>query len=76
MSRVEGAVVVRRPDLASNIAPANSLDFVKTFQAYFSTFRSSLFPIRHGRIGVCRRNGTLDLPEEKSNEVSLGNQNL
>lgn len=45
MSHIEGAVVVRRPDLTQavgNIAPAHSLDFVKTLQSHFSTSRDSL----------------------------------
>lgn len=49
MSRVQGAVVVRRPDLTKALgilAPANSLDFVKTLQSYFTIFKESLFPIR------------------------------
>lgn len=52
MSRVQGAVVVRRPDLVTvpgNIAPAVSLDFVKTLQSYFGIFESSLFPTRYGQ---------------------------
>lgn len=50
MSHVEGAVVVRRPDLIdvgsspSLLAPAGDLDFVKTLQSYFPIFQSSLFP--------------------------------
>lgn len=51
MSRVQGAVVVRRPDIAKEpgmIAPAKSLDFVKTLQSYFRTFKRSLLPTRYG----------------------------
>lgn len=47
MSHVQGAVVVRRPELAAlpgMLAPANSLDFVKTLESYFSIFKTSLFP--------------------------------
>eukprot|EP00752_Nemacystus_decipiens_P013073 g11562.t1 len=50
MSHVQGAVVVRRPDLIdvsstpSLLAPASDLDFVKTLQSYFPLFQSSLFP--------------------------------
>ncbi|CBJ29242.1 conserved unknown protein [Ectocarpus siliculosus] len=49
MSRIKGAVVVRRPDLAkapAMLGPVNTLDFVKAFQSYFAIFRSSLFPTR------------------------------
>ena len=52
MSRVRGAVVVRRPDLIQDpgmLAPANSLDFVQTLQSYFTIFKSSLFPGRCDR---------------------------
>lgn len=45
MSHVQGAVVVRRPDLTQEIgklAPAHRLDFVKTLQSYFPTSRDSL----------------------------------
>lgn len=53
MSRIQGAVVVRRPDLltqaAGMLAPANSLDFVQTLQSYFTIFKSSLFPGRWDR---------------------------
>ncbi|CAM9436075.1 unnamed protein product, partial [Hapterophycus canaliculatus] len=48
MSHVQGAVVVRRPDLAKfsgMVAPANSLDFAKTLQSYFGLFQRILFPI-------------------------------
>jgi len=46
MARIEGAVVVRRPDLTApdKIAPAKTLDFVKTLQAYFTIFKGSLLP--------------------------------
>lgn len=50
MSRVQGAVVVRRPDLIDVsstpplLAPASDLDFVRTLQSYFPLFQSSLFP--------------------------------
>ena len=49
MLHVQGAVVVRRPDLIdvssdpSLLAPASDLDFVRTLQSYFSLFQSSLF---------------------------------
>lgn len=49
MSRIQGAVVVRRPDLLQApgmLAPVNSLDFVQTLQSYFMIFNSSLFPVR------------------------------
>lgn len=49
MSRVQGAVVVRRPDLTQvpgMLAPANNLDFVQTLQSYFTIFNNSLFPGR------------------------------
>lgn len=49
MSRVQGAVVVRRPGLTQipgMLAPANSLDFVQTLQSYFTIFKNSLFPSR------------------------------
>lgn len=53
MSRVEGVVVVRRPDLGPRmLAPANSFDFVKTWRSYFAIFKSSLFPIRYSIAGV------------------------
>ncbi|CAM9445961.1 unnamed protein product [Ectocarpus fasciculatus] len=45
MSHVQGAVVVRRPDLPrapGSLAPAHDLDFVKTFQSYFPIAHSSL----------------------------------
>lgn len=45
MAHVQGAVVVRRPDLTQAIgklAPAHSLDFVKTLQSHFPTSRDSL----------------------------------
>lgn len=54
MCRVQGAVVVRRPILASNIAPANTLEFVKTFQAYCGIFKSSLFPTRYDTVRAVR----------------------
>lgn len=50
MSHVQGAVVVRRPDLAATpgiLAPANNLDFDKTLSSYASTFEGSLFPYRY-----------------------------
>lgn len=49
MSRVQGAVIVRRPDLADapgKLAPAVDLDFVQTLHSYFGIFKSSLFPTR------------------------------
>ncbi|CAM9867121.1 unnamed protein product [Pylaiella littoralis] len=49
MSHVQGAVVVRRSELSAlpgTLAPAISLDFVKTLESYFAIFRSSLFPHR------------------------------
>ncbi|CAN0301288.1 unnamed protein product [Ectocarpus sp. 12 AP-2014] len=49
MSRIKGAVVVRRPDLVeahAMLGPVHTLDFVKAFQSYFAIFRSSLFPTR------------------------------
>lgn len=58
MSHVQGAVVVRRPDLTKApgmLAPANSLDFVKTLQSYFTVFKRSLFPIRYVRLVVYRK---------------------
>ncbi|CAM9134821.1 unnamed protein product [Ectocarpus fasciculatus] len=45
MSHIQGAVVVRRPDLVQDpgsLAPAHDLDFVKTFQSYFPIAQSSL----------------------------------
>ncbi|CAN0173789.1 unnamed protein product [Ectocarpus sp. 8 AP-2014] len=45
MSHIQGAVVVRRPDLVrapGSLAPAHDLDFVKTFQSYFQISQSSL----------------------------------
>ncbi|CAM9862224.1 unnamed protein product [Ectocarpus sp. 4 AP-2014] len=45
MSHIQGAVVVRRPDLVrapGSLAPAHDLDFVKTFQSYFPISQSSL----------------------------------
>ncbi|CAB1120095.1 unnamed protein product [Ectocarpus sp. CCAP 1310/34] len=45
MSHIQGAVVVRRPDLAwapGSLAPAHDLDFVKTFQSYFPISQNSL----------------------------------
>ncbi|CAM9189728.1 unnamed protein product, partial [Ectocarpus sp. 8 AP-2014] len=47
VSRVRGAVVVKRPELTARpgiLAPANGLDFVETLRSYFPIFRSSLFP--------------------------------
>lgn len=56
MSHIQGAVVVRRPDLIdvsssspSLLAPASGLDFVKTLQSYFPRFRNSLFSRYDGR---------------------------
>ncbi|CAM9717257.1 unnamed protein product [Ectocarpus sp. 4 AP-2014] len=50
MSRVDGAVVVRRPELVDVgstptplLSPVNSLDYVKTLQSYFPIFKDSLF---------------------------------
>lgn len=45
MSRVEGAIVVRRPDLTQDLsllAPAHGLDFAATLQTYFPTSEHSL----------------------------------
>ncbi|CAB1105986.1 unnamed protein product [Ectocarpus sp. CCAP 1310/34] len=45
MSHIQGAVVVRRTDLArapGTLAPAHDVDFVRTFQSYFPISRSSL----------------------------------
>ncbi|CAB1103954.1 unnamed protein product [Ectocarpus sp. CCAP 1310/34] len=45
MSHIQGAVVVRRPDLVrapGSLAPAHDLDFVKTFQSYFPISQTSL----------------------------------
>lgn len=50
VSRVRGAVVVKRPELTARLGiltPANGLDFVETLRSYFNIFRSSLFP-RYG----------------------------
>lgn len=53
MAHVEGAVVVRRPDLidvdstSSMLAPAGKLDFARTLMSYFPLFKSSLCP-RYG----------------------------
>lgn len=53
MSHVEGAIVVRRPDLTQSrdgggmLAPAHGVDFVATLQAYFATSETSL--LRHAR---------------------------
>jgi len=48
MAHVDGAVVVRRPDLigadSSLLAPADNLDFAATLMPYFPLFRSSLCP--------------------------------
>ncbi|CAM9229206.1 unnamed protein product, partial [Ectocarpus sp. 12 AP-2014] len=47
VSRVRGAVVVKRPELTARpgiLTPANGLDFVETLRSYFPIFRSSLFP--------------------------------
>lgn len=66
MSHVQGAVVIRRPDLidpsstSSLLAPAVDLDFVTTLQSYFPLFESSLFS-RYGRAvnrGSCCRTQT------------------
>lgn len=50
MSRVDGAAVVRRPELIDVgssptplLSPVNSLDYVKTLQSYFPLFRDSMF---------------------------------
>ncbi|CAM9194828.1 unnamed protein product, partial [Ectocarpus sp. 8 AP-2014] len=50
MSRVDGAAVVRRPELIDAgssptplLSPVNTLDYVKTLQSYFPIFRDSLF---------------------------------
>ncbi|CAN0214375.1 unnamed protein product, partial [Ectocarpus fasciculatus] len=49
MSHVQGAIVVRRPELAKvpgMLSPANHLDFEKTLTSYFEIFSGSLFPTR------------------------------
>lgn len=54
MSRVQGAVVVTRPDLVQNsdaLTPANHLDFVKTLQSYFAIFKESLLSRYSSSIG-------------------------
>lgn len=54
MARVQGAVVVQRPDVtkvSDSIAPARTLDFVSTLQSYFPIFIASLLP-RYG-VGRC-----------------------
>ncbi|CAM9240764.1 unnamed protein product [Ectocarpus sp. 12 AP-2014] len=52
MSRVDGAAVVRRPELIDVgssptplLSPVNSLDYVKTLQSYFPIFRDSLMMV-------------------------------
>lgn len=50
MSRVEGAVIVRRPDLAKAhgmLEPAVNANYVKTLQSYFEIFKIFLFPSRY-----------------------------
>ncbi|CAN0556602.1 unnamed protein product, partial [Ectocarpus sp. 12 AP-2014] len=45
MSHIQGAVVVRRPDLVrtpGSLAPAHDANFVRTFQSYFPIAQSSL----------------------------------
>ncbi|CAM9442082.1 unnamed protein product [Ectocarpus fasciculatus] len=45
MSHIQGAVVVRRPDLVrepASLAPAHDMDFVRTLQSYFPISQSSL----------------------------------
>lgn len=50
MSHVQGAVVIRRPDLvdadspSSLLAPAKSVNYVPTLQSYFYLFKSSFIP--------------------------------
>lgn len=63
MSRVQGAVVITRPDLAVNIGPADHLDFVKVFQSYFTIFKTSLFPIRYGPRRHSKHNPILTIIE-------------
>lgn len=49
MSRVEGAVVVRRPDLAKAhgmLAPDVNINYTKTLQSYMEIFNRFLFPGR------------------------------
>ncbi|CAM9541960.1 unnamed protein product, partial [Ascophyllum nodosum] len=47
MSQIEGAVVVQRPNLCGSngdgVWPSKDLDFVRTLQAYFPLFKSTLF---------------------------------
>lgn len=69
MSRIKGAVVVRRPDLVkapAMLGPVNTLDFVKAFQSYFAIFRSSLFPTRYGTVLFSRK-----VAQMKSSSSSL-----
>lgn len=50
VSRVRGAVVVKRPELIARpgiLTPADGLDFVETLRSYIPIFKSSLFP-RYG----------------------------
>lgn len=73
MSHVQGAVVVRRPDLTQVpgvLAPANSLDFVQTLQSYFTIFKSSLFPSR------CARRPCHEIEEALSIKQKRGDVNL
>ncbi|CAM9129006.1 unnamed protein product [Ectocarpus sp. 12 AP-2014] len=45
MSHIQGAVVVRRPDLTrepGSLAPAHDMDFVRTLQSYFTISQGSL----------------------------------
>ncbi|CBJ29440.1 conserved unknown protein [Ectocarpus siliculosus] len=65
MSHVDGAVVVRRPELIDVessptrlLSPANSLDYVKTLQSYFSIFKDSLF----SRMMLVKHPGLYELP--------------
>ncbi|CAM9609592.1 unnamed protein product, partial [Ectocarpus sp. 4 AP-2014] len=65
MSHVDGAVVVRRPELIDVessptrlLSPANSLDYVKTLQSYFPIFKDSLF----SRMMLVKHPGLYELP--------------
>ncbi|CAB1100997.1 unnamed protein product [Ectocarpus sp. CCAP 1310/34] len=65
MSHVDGAVVVRRPELIDVessptrlLSPANSLDYVKTLQSYFPIFKESLF----SRMMLVKHPGLYELP--------------
>ncbi|CAM9293887.1 unnamed protein product [Ectocarpus fasciculatus] len=65
MTHVDGAVVVRRPELIDVessptplLSPANSLDYVKTLQSYFTIFRDSLF----SKMMLVKHEGLYELP--------------